>query len=133
MKLDYNSLSQEYARHRQIHPGVFQNLVEAGGLGPASKVLEVGCGTGNYTVALKETIHSSCRGLDPSEGMLARARERTRYVDVKTGRAEQLNNRQNSLTWFSPWMSSIMCDRPAFFGGLLGAEGGRQSLHGDRL
>ncbi len=116
MKLDYNSLSQEYARHRQIHPGVFQNLVEAGGLGPASKVLEVGCGTGNYTVALEETIHSSCWGLDPSEGMLARARERTRHADFKTGRAEQLNYPSEFFDLvFSVDVIHHVRDRPAFF------------------
>lgn len=116
MKLDYNSLAQEYARHRQILPEVFQNLVEAGGLGPDSKVLDVGCGTGNYAVALQGTIHCSCWGLDPSEQMLAKARERTRDIHFKAGRAEQLDYPSEFFDLvFSVDVIHHVIDRPAFF------------------
>jgi ubiquinone/menaquinone biosynthesis C-methylase UbiE len=116
MKLDYNSLAQEYARHRQILPEVFQNLVEAGGLGPNSKVLDVGYGTGNYTVAVQETIHCSCWGLDPSEQMLAKASERARNADFKTGRAEQLDYPAEFFDLvFSVDVIHHVNDRPAFF------------------
>ena len=54
--IDYNRIALEYARHRQIHPGVFRNIVEKGRVGRGTRVLDVGCGTGNYLVALeKET------------------------------------------------------------------------------
>src|SRR5512138_2655255 len=90
-RLDYNSLAQEYARYRQILPEVLQNLVETGELKPASNVLDVGCGTGNYTIALEKTIHCSCWGLDPSEEMLAKAREHTHTTRFQIGQAEQLD------------------------------------------
>jgi SAM-dependent methyltransferase len=116
MKLDYNSLAQEYARHRQILPEVFQNLVEVGELGPGSNVLEVGCGTGNYTVALQENIHCSCWGFDPSEQMLVRARERTQDADFKTGRAEQLDYPADFFDLvFSVDVIHHVNDRPAFY------------------
>jgi ubiquinone/menaquinone biosynthesis C-methylase UbiE len=90
--------------------------VEAGGLGPDSKVLDVGCGTGNYTVALEETIHCSCWGLDPSEQMLARARERTQDADFKTGRAEQLDYPAEFIDLvFSVDVIHHVNDRPAFY------------------
>jgi SAM-dependent methyltransferase len=116
MKLDYNSLAQEYARHRQILPEVLQNLVEAGGLGPASNVLDVGCGTGNYTAALEETIHCSCWGLDPSEQMLTKARERAPSAYFQAGRAEQLDFSAESFDLvFSVDVIHHVNDRPAFF------------------
>jgi SAM-dependent methyltransferase len=116
MKLDYNSLAQEYARHRQILPEVLQNLVEAGRLGPESLVLDVGCGTGNYAAALIETTHCSCWGLDPSEQMLTRARERIPSAYVQAGKAEQLDFPAESFDLvFSVDVIHHVNDRPAFF------------------
>jgi ubiquinone/menaquinone biosynthesis C-methylase UbiE len=116
MKLDYNSLAQEYAWHRQIHLEVIQNLVKAGGLGLDAKVLDVGCGTGNYTLALEETIHCSCWGLDPSEQMLVKARERIRDAHFKTGRAEQLEYPAEFFDLvFSVDVIHHVSDRASFF------------------
>jgi ubiquinone/menaquinone biosynthesis C-methylase UbiE len=39
-----------------------------------TRVLEVGCGTGNYLLALAASIGCASWGIDPPEGMLARAR-----------------------------------------------------------
>jgi SAM-dependent methyltransferase len=118
MTLDYNSLAREYARHRQIHPGVLHNLLKAGRLDPDSKVLEVGCGTGNYTAALEETIHCACWGLDPSEQMLARAREQVPGAHFQIGRAEHLDYPDESFDLvFSVDVIHHVSDRPAFYGG----------------
>lgn len=90
MSIDYNQLARNYAHHRQITPRVLANLIETGGLSPASQVLEVGCGTGNYTRALIEVAGCSCWGIDPSEKMLAAAREQAPQAGLQSGRAEQL-------------------------------------------
>ncbi len=88
--IDYNKIAAEYARHRQIHPGVFREIVEKGPVDRDSRVLDVGCGTGNYLVALER--ETGCRGwgIDPSEEMLARARPRSQSIEFKVGRAEAL-------------------------------------------
>jgi ubiquinone/menaquinone biosynthesis C-methylase UbiE len=91
VKVDYDSVAQEYARHRQVLPQVLKNLVETGQLTSVSQVLDVGCGTGNYSIALHKAVGCSCWGIDPSERMLATARERARDVHFKVGRAEQLD------------------------------------------
>lgn len=90
MNVDYDAIAQEYAQHRQIHPDVFKKLIEGGQLNRASKVLEVGCGTGNYTVALEKTVDCSCWGVDPSEQMLAKAKIRRANADFKIGEAQEL-------------------------------------------
>jgi ubiquinone/menaquinone biosynthesis C-methylase UbiE len=79
--LDYNQLAAEYARHRQVHPGVLQALHQAIQRLPHTalglpRVLEVGCGTGNYLLALAASTGCEGWGTDPSEGMLAQARAR---------------------------------------------------------
>ena len=88
--LNYDRLASEYALHRRIHPGVLHALLERGGVVPAYRVLEVGCGTGNYIATLREMTGSLAWGLDPSGQMLARARERAHGVALTVGRAEAL-------------------------------------------
>jgi len=71
--VDYNQAAAEYAAHRGIHPGVFRQLGAQSDLGPDSRVLEVGCGTGNYVSALAGAFGCAAFGLDPSIEMLAQA------------------------------------------------------------
>lgn len=89
--IDYNKIAQEYARHRQTHPGVLRNVIEKGPVGRETVVLDVGCGTGNYLVALER--ETGCRGcgIDPSEEMLARARPRSTSLDLRQGSAGALD------------------------------------------
>jgi SAM-dependent methyltransferase len=89
--VDYDQIASEYARHRQVHPGVLRSLLSISRVGRASKVLEVGCGTGNYIVALQALAGCSCWGIDPSEQMLSRARERSRPINLQSGKAERLD------------------------------------------
>ncbi len=90
MNVDYNRLAQEYALHRHIVPEVLEHLIQTGGLGPASRVLEVGCGTGNYSAALERTVRCACWGLDPSERMLAAAARNDANIHLQQGKAEEL-------------------------------------------
>ena len=90
MIMDYDTLVREYARHRQIHPGVLAGLLKKRPLNAAASVLEVGCGTGNYIIAIKEATGSNCWGIDPSEAMLAVACGRSRKVQFDLGQAERL-------------------------------------------
>jgi SAM-dependent methyltransferase len=86
--IDYDGIASDYAQHRRVHPEVLRRLV--GAVRPASDVLEVGCGTGNYIIALRELAGCSCWGVDPSEAMLAEARARSGRVSFLRGRAEAL-------------------------------------------
>jgi len=116
MMVDYNSLAREYARHRQVLPEVLKNLVETSGLIPASQVLDVGYGTGNYAIALEKAIGCSCWGIEPSEQMLAKAQERTRNVNFKMGKAEQLDYPSEFFDLvFSVDVIHHVGDRPAYF------------------
>ncbi len=50
--VNYDQSAAEYAAHRQIHSGVFDVLCRRVRLEANARVLEVGCGTGNYVSAL---------------------------------------------------------------------------------
>lgn len=88
--LNYDQAADEYAAHRQIHAGVFQDLCERGRLRVDSSVLEVGCGTGTYVCALVKRLGCAAYGLDPSVGMLAHAYAQSDWVAWVQGRAEAL-------------------------------------------
>ncbi len=116
MKLDYNFLAQEYAQHRQVQPEVLQNLIQTGKLSSASRVLDVGCGTGNYLIALEQALGCACWGHEPSEQMLANARERTQTAQFKIGKAEELDYPDNSFDLvFSVDVIHHVGDRAAYF------------------
>lgn len=114
--IDYNEIAEEYARHRQIHPGVFRNIVEKGQVKSGSRVLDTGCGTGNYLVALEKQTGCRGYGIDPSEEMLARARPRSSIIEFKVGKAERLEFADTS---FDLVMSTDVIhhvrDRAAYF------------------
>jgi ubiquinone/menaquinone biosynthesis C-methylase UbiE len=89
--LDYDVIATEYTRHRKVHPEALRGLLSTSGVGSASKVLEVGCGIGNYIIALEALAQCSCWGVDPSARMLSRARERSGKVSFQLGKAEKLD------------------------------------------
>ena len=88
--VNYDLAAGEYAAHRRIHAGVFRQLWQQGQLQPGSRVLEVGCGTGNYVSSLAGHTGCAAWGLDPSAGMLARARAHPEQIRWMLGRAERI-------------------------------------------
>lgn len=114
-RLDYDTLAADYARHRQVHPGVLRALIATGGITAASRVLEVGCGTGNYLHAVRDLTGCEAWGIDPSAEMLARARERGDGVTLLRGRAERLPVPDAAFDLvFSVDVIHHVSDRPAY-------------------
>jgi ubiquinone/menaquinone biosynthesis C-methylase UbiE len=91
-RLDYDRLAAEYAAHRRVHPGVLRELCEV--IQSRHTVLEVGCGTANYVIALTESTGCRGWGVDPSAEMLACAQHQLdsghpmSTVRLSRGRAE---------------------------------------------
>ncbi len=95
--VNYDGLAREYARHRGPLPAVTQALIEGGSLTRDSRVLESGCGTGNYVLALQDAAGCACWGIDRSEEMLAHARARAGDVAFALGDATHLGFADNSF------------------------------------
>jgi ubiquinone/menaquinone biosynthesis C-methylase UbiE len=89
-RLDYDGRVEEFARHRSVHPEVIQQLLASGYFGPATRVLDVGCGTGNYAAALSEATGCRVSGIDPSQQMIDRARAAAPWEFLVQGSAENL-------------------------------------------
>lgn len=86
--IDYDLLAAEYARSRQVHPGVLASLCAA--TDSDMRALEVGCGTGNYIIALQRYTGCPAWGIDPSTEMLVHARRQGSPVLFGPGTAEEL-------------------------------------------
>lgn len=64
-------------------------VAEAAGVGPGSRVLDVGCGSGGF-LAHAAGLGAVVAGVDPAAGMVAVARRTVPAADVRDGDAERL-------------------------------------------
>jgi ubiquinone/menaquinone biosynthesis C-methylase UbiE len=116
LKAYYQEIAPDYARLRRIHPEVFRHLIATGPISADSRVLEIGCGTGNYICALRESVGCHCWGIDASEEMLAQALRRSIAVQFSLGRAENLGFQEKSFDLlFSVDVIHHVANRAQFF------------------
>jgi ubiquinone/menaquinone biosynthesis C-methylase UbiE len=85
----YNEpIASDYARLRHIHRPLMAALISGSGVHSGSKVLELGCGTGNYISAIQSQTGCSAWGVDPSREMLTKARSQAAKVALTRASAE---------------------------------------------
>jgi SAM-dependent methyltransferase len=65
---------------------VWDAMTEATGVGPGSRVLDVGCGSGGM-LAYLHGLGASTAGSDPAPGMVDLARNRVPGADIRLGSA----------------------------------------------
>jgi ubiquinone/menaquinone biosynthesis C-methylase UbiE len=92
----YNRIGQTYDTTRRADPGIVARLVAHLQITSNGIILDIGCGTGNYTVALHEQ-GISITGIDVSETMLERARLKTAPITWHHGSALALPFADNSF------------------------------------
>jgi ubiquinone/menaquinone biosynthesis C-methylase UbiE len=115
--IEYDQIAGEYARHRKVHPEVLHGLVSHSGINGDARVLEVGCGTGNYIAAVASLVGCPCWAIDPSVEMLATARDSSAHVTFLAGRAERLGFEDGTLDLvFSVDVIHHVNDHAAYFG-----------------
>lgn len=79
MRSLYDSIGSTYATSRRADPDIAQALARKLRLTPEGKYLDLGCGTGNYTVALSG-LGGEWSAIDVSDVMLRQAREKSRNI-----------------------------------------------------
>ena len=89
-RLDYDKLAADYKGHRKTNPEVLRAILAFIELSPATRVLEVGSGTGNYISSIQSSTECQAWGVDPSEEMLSIARSSSQRVNYAWGRGESL-------------------------------------------
>ena len=102
-KADYGEISEVYDDARRANaPHVawwVAKLASEGRLGPGRQLLELGCGTGRWTLLLAERTGCDAVGLDRSSAMLdkARAKDTEGRVTWTEGDCERLTLAPNSF------------------------------------
>jgi len=85
----YDTIGRTYDATRRADPDITRCLARLLNLQPAANYLDVGCGTGNYTVAL-QNLGARMHGLELTSTMLAKARVKSDRVQWIQGNAEAL-------------------------------------------
>ena len=89
--MNYDTYAEHYAYAREAVPWVVAPLLQAVRQLPTpATVVEIGCGTGNYLLALAEALpEQTYQGFDLSVGMLKVAQARSTRVAFTQGNADE--------------------------------------------
>jgi ubiquinone/menaquinone biosynthesis C-methylase UbiE len=90
MKIQYDNIAENYARLRESDSEVVEKLILKSGISSTSRILDIGCGTGNYVAELQKRVGCLCWGVDPSPEMISRAKTQNGRVTSSVGFAEDL-------------------------------------------
>ena len=96
MEAKYNKIGKDYNLTRKADPHLSQNLLKH--LSPTKEgiYLDIGCGTGSYTITFQKRGFRFI-GIDPSETMLEKARNKNSEIDWRIGTAEKTGLSANSV------------------------------------
>jgi ubiquinone/menaquinone biosynthesis C-methylase UbiE len=89
VKVHYTDISKTYDKHRSYSGSEIKEIINFAGIKPGTKVLDLGCGTGNVAAGLRELIDVDTVGLDISLPMLSVAKDKSLEVicaDASHGR-----------------------------------------------
>ena len=89
-KINYNETCKIYDLVREEDMVTINRIIEEGKVRCNSKILEIGCGTGNYAVAIANITEAQVYGMDQSEGMLEKAMAKGSGVKFAKGNAVAL-------------------------------------------
>lgn len=85
----YDAIGRTYDTTRKADPDITRCLARLLNLRSGARYLDIGCGTGNYTVALEQLGVRMC-GIELTTTMLAKARLKSDQVNWIQGNAESL-------------------------------------------
>ena len=88
--VDYDQISQIYDDVRKADIDLINAFLRRIQLQPTSSVLDIGCGTGNYTGLLQKVTRAQVFGIDPSSGMLEKARQKHPQIIFRQAEAARL-------------------------------------------
>ncbi len=96
MTTKYNRIGMDYNRTRQADAYLVERFLHHLDPVPSGNYLDLGCGTGNYTLALHREGYEFM-GVDPSELMLQAARKRVGSIRWAIGVAENIPAEDNAF------------------------------------
>ncbi len=89
MKIDYSSISGNYDKYRSYPHDLIKRIIQFGEIRAGTRVLDVGCGTGNVSSLLQQLVNIEVIGFDKSISMLETAA--AKGLDVICADADYVN------------------------------------------
>jgi ubiquinone/menaquinone biosynthesis C-methylase UbiE len=89
MKALYDRIGRDYDATRRADPRIAQRIISLLNGSNSGEYLDLACGTGNYTIALRN-MGLMIDGIDQSELMISRAKEKAPHMEWHVGDAELL-------------------------------------------
>ncbi|MFK7907932.1 MAG: class I SAM-dependent methyltransferase [Chitinophagales bacterium] len=86
----YNKIGHNYNQTRKPDPQLTENLYQHLQPQTSGVYLDIGCGTGNYTIALHQQKNVQFIGVEPSTKMLEIAKSKCNTIDWRYGTAEKI-------------------------------------------
>jgi len=94
-KMNYNEVSNIYDKVREEDVEVINEIIEESEISRKSKVLDIGCGTANYTSAIESLTGAQVYGIDPSKGMLEKAKQKNGNITFAIATSENIPYKTN--------------------------------------
>lgn len=92
----YDRIGKTYDQTRKADPAISKKIINHLSPTKTGQYLDVGCGSGNYTQMIAENGYRIC-GVDISEEMLAKARNKSRHIEWILGDARSLPFQDNQF------------------------------------
>ncbi len=89
-KVNYDAISRIYDDVRAADVDLLNQFFAEVEIGPVTCILDIGCGTGNHTDILQRISGARVSGVEPSAGMLDKARAKNSAVDFQQGDAAHI-------------------------------------------
>lgn len=88
--VNYDQIAEKYDDVREAEIELISLFLQEVQLDKDSKILDFGCGTGNYADKMQRLTESRVFGVDPSEAMLEKAEQKNANITFKHGNHEQV-------------------------------------------
>ncbi|MCE0521355.1 MAG: class I SAM-dependent methyltransferase [Methylacidiphilales bacterium] len=88
--IDYNAASKSYDNTRNASEQMISLFHDVIHFSQSTTVLDFGCGTGNYLNLIQTSYGCKCYGVEPSDGMRIRAKEKNPDLIIEHGDHAQI-------------------------------------------
>lgn len=90
MTVNYNEISKTYDQVRAENKGIIELFTEELNITAMTRILDFGCGTGNYANALQRLTQAQVYGVEPSDGMREKAAAKNPHLTIMKGNHESI-------------------------------------------
>jgi len=90
VEIDYKELAKKYDLTRKENINIINRFLESLSFSEGTNILDFGCGTGNFTCALKRITNANLYGVEPADEMRQRAIDKSTDIIFEKGNHEKI-------------------------------------------